>query len=178
MVGNPTLEWDVIGPKGGGRSGPLSPTDHWHYLRGTLDEMFGAFGTQVTATGQWNVTLMEASFDAIINETTAFTNGIDGGKQMVLIRGYPGPLGVPFVQLPSSVPGDDPQAPNKTITLPTWPAGNLSTSALATARPEETSVAQMWLHATADDAVGNEATATTVTESKSRQCGILQGYFE
>jgi hypothetical protein len=90
VVGNPMLEWDVIGPNGGGRGGPFPQTcepastrclpsmllvllllpphrccnpvvrvapcmiwvrgavaDHWNYLRGSLDEMFGAFGTQV-----------------------------------------------------------------------------------------------------------------------------------
>lgn len=47
VVGNPTLEWDVIGPNGGNRKGPFPETYHWNFLRGSLDEMFGAFGTQV-----------------------------------------------------------------------------------------------------------------------------------
>jgi hypothetical protein len=47
VVGNPTLEWDVIGPGGPDRGGPFPETYHWNYLRGSLDEMFGAFGTQV-----------------------------------------------------------------------------------------------------------------------------------
>ena len=57
VIGNPTLEWDVIGPSGGARGGPFPPTYHWNYLRGSLDEMFGAFGTQ-TSTGEWNRRLM------------------------------------------------------------------------------------------------------------------------
>ena len=47
LVLPPACRWDVIGPNGGGRGGPFPETYHWDYLRGTLDEMFGAFGTQV-----------------------------------------------------------------------------------------------------------------------------------
>ena len=95
--------------------------DHWNHLRGSLDEMFGAFGTQVAKTGEWNATLMEQSFDAIINETTLFDGGVTGGtEQLVLVRGYPGPLGVPFAKIPTDQPGANPRGPNLTITVPTW----------------------------------------------------------
>jgi hypothetical protein len=119
VVGNPTLEWGVIGPGGGARSGPFPQTYHWNYLRGSLDEMFGAFGTQ-TSTGEWNTSLMEATFDAIVNESTVF----DGG-QLVLVRGYPGPLNVPFVKISTDLPGANPKGANETITIPTWPKAGL-----------------------------------------------------
>jgi hypothetical protein len=106
LVLPPACRWDVIGPNGGGRGGPFPETYHWDYLRGTLDEMFGAFGTQVAKTGEWNATLMAQSFDAIINETTLFDGGVTGGgEQLVLVRGYPGPLGVPFAKIPTDQPG-------------------------------------------------------------------------
>ena len=101
----------------------MAVADHWNFLRGTLDEMFGAFGTQVAATGEWNVTLMEQSFDAIVNESTIFDGSPAGaGEQLVLVRGYPGPLGVPFVQIPTDQPGPNPkvcQHPRRVLKMST-----------------------------------------------------------
>jgi hypothetical protein len=39
VIGNPTLDWGVIGPHGSDRGGPFPLTYHWSFLRGTLDEM-------------------------------------------------------------------------------------------------------------------------------------------
>ena len=76
---------------------------------------------QVATTGAWNVTLMEASFDAIVNESTIFDTA---DPQMVLVRGYPGPVSTPFLQLPTDVsPG--PGRRNVTITVPTLSQGAL-----------------------------------------------------
>ena len=62
--------------------------------------------TQVARTGEWNAMLMARSFDAIIHETTLFDGGVTGGsEQLVLVRGYPGPLGVPFAKIPTDQPG-------------------------------------------------------------------------
>lgn len=58
--------------------------------------------------------------DAIINETTIFDKS---DPHMVLVRGYPGPVGVPFYHLETPLPGANPKGPNKTLTVPTWPTG-------------------------------------------------------
>ena len=172
VTGNPTLEWDVIGPHGGGRGGPFPETYHWDYLRGTLDEMFGAFGTQ-DGSGEWNATLMEQSFDAIINQTTTF----HGGDNMVLIRGYPGPVNVPFFSIPSTTPGANPRGPNRSILVPTWPKGRPAAVALgAAAAPPPgvilpVSLARVWAQAEAAQHGENTTNATTCT------CGVLESYF-
>ena len=166
VTGNPTLEWDVIGPHGAGRGGPFPGTYHWGYLRGTLDEMFGAFGTQ-DGHGEWNATLMEQSFDAIINETTVF----NGGDNMVLIRGYPGPVTVPFANIPSTTPGPNPRGPNRTILVPAWPnglKGNAAETVAAAHAPAmdlPASLARVWAQRTEVDGTGTDT------------CGVLQGYF-
>ena len=66
VIANPTLVYGVIGDKAlAKREGFLFPTTyHWQFVDGTLDEMFGAFGTQMK-NGSWNATRMAASFEVI-----------------------------------------------------------------------------------------------------------------
>lgn len=165
VIGNPTLEWNVIGAASASR-GPFPETYHWNFLRGTLDEMFGAFGTQ-DATGEWNAALMEKSFDAIINETTVFK----GGDNAVLIRGYPGPVNVPFYPITSTTRGANPLGPNKSILVPTWPKGRSEagpSAAVARRLPARQSQAPTWLQQIEE--VGDHA-------GGAPQCSVLEGYF-
>ena len=117
--------------------------------------------------GDWNVSLMEASFDAIINETTLFDGGITGAKdQLVLVRGYPGPLGTPFAKITTTMPGPNPRGPNATITVPTW-AGPSSAAELAGG-----SVAGAW-------AQGVAAETEAPEPPEVGQCGsVLHDYCE
>jgi hypothetical protein len=105
---------------------------------------------------------MQQSFDAIINETLTF----NGGDNMVLIRGYPGPVTVPFTNIPSTTPGANPHGPNKTILLPTWPKGKSDTMAeVAAPAPVmqlPKSLARVWAQH---------------GEAELQACGVLQGYF-
>ena len=114
--------------------------------------------------GDWNVSLMEASFDAIINETTLFDGGNTGAKdQLVLVRGYPGPSGTPFAKITTTMPGPNPRGPNATITVPTW-AGP-SAAELAGA-----SVSAAWAQGVAAEAEAPEA-------PEDGQCGsVLHDY--
>ena len=94
MIANPTLVYGVIGDKAAAKKeGFLFPsTYHWQFVDGTLDEMFGAFGTQ-QKNGSWNATRMEASFEAIINQSAG------GRGKTVLIHTNPGPCNVPFMKV-------------------------------------------------------------------------------
>jgi len=118
--------------------------------------------------GDWNATLMEASFDAIINETTLFHGGITGAKdQLVLVRGYPGPLGTPFAKITTTMPGPNPRGPNATITVPTWAGPSSSAAALAGG-----SVAGAW-------AQGVAAEVEAPEPAEVGQCGsVLHDYCE
>jgi hypothetical protein len=122
---------------------------------------------------------------------------------MVLMRGYPGPVNVPFAQIPSTVPGANPNNPNKSITVPTWPMVQgrghtdvqISTAASLEAleeveQPPTMSLAQTWLQMRQNEAEGNSkhrAPALTTSGSRGQRrskssaqgaCSILEGYFE
>jgi len=123
VIGNPTLEWGVVGYPDREAEQPFSdPHYHWQYLTGTLDEMFGGFGTQNSDDGSWNATMMNMSITAIVESTTKL-------NATVLVRGYPGPCSIPFLSLNASCVGEDkcptmgPNAGMKHITVPQWAAG-------------------------------------------------------
>lgn len=120
VLGNPTLEWGVVGYPDRESKLPFSdPHYHWQFLTGTLDEMFGGFGSQ-QSNGQWNASTMNISISAIVQSSTEL-------GATVLVRGYPGPCSTPFISVNASCIGSDmcpktgPKAGIKTITVPTWP---------------------------------------------------------
>ena len=110
LVGNPLLDWGVVGFPSR-QAGSLYPLEyHWNFVTGALDEMFGGFSTLEgeqgfgNRTGRWNATTMNTSIAAILNMSAA--------HQAVLVRGYPGPCGVPFVDINTSL---------GVVVIPSWP---------------------------------------------------------
>eukprot|EP00038_Savillea_parva_P031271 m.84423 g.84423 ORF g.84423 m.84423 type:complete len:303 (-) comp9595_c0_seq1:883-1791(-) len=119
VIANPTLDWGVVGYPSR-ESQQLFPMEyHWKNSTGTLDEMFGGFGT-LEPNGQWNASTMNISITAILKSIREY-------NATVLVRGYPGPCGVPFMAVNASCVGSDtcpktgPSAGVKKITVPTWP---------------------------------------------------------
>lgn len=116
VIGNPTLEWWVIGNPSREAASPFPQTYHWQYLTGTLDEMYGGFSSQ-QPDGNWNATLMNMSINAIVESTTTL-------NATVLVRGYPGPCSVPFVDVNISCVGTGVPCPPSGYTptpVSSWP---------------------------------------------------------
>eukprot|EP00117_Sycon_ciliatum_P000413 scpid66101/ scgid6483/ len=72
------------------------------HFNGGFDEMFGSFSTQ-NPDGSWNVSLMERSFETIINVSNA--------GHSVVIHAFPGPATVPFVHRGET---------GNSFTVPSW----------------------------------------------------------
>eukprot|EP00039_Didymoeca_costata_P002056 m.57266 g.57266 ORF g.57266 m.57266 type:complete len:432 (-) comp11093_c0_seq1:211-1506(-) len=104
VIGNPTLEWGVIGYPSREATQFLPQTAHWQHLTGTYDEMFGAFATQ-QPNGQWNSSQMNITINAILNSSFHLNLSTS-------IRGYPGPCNIPLVPVESS---------SGAIVVPQWP---------------------------------------------------------
>lgn len=121
VLANPLLDWGVVGNPAEQDVRDFPITYHWDYVNGALDEMFGGFGSLQSpqssggAAGHWNASTMNISINAILNMSGDASAG--GREQVVLVRGYPGPCGVPFVTIP--VP-TAPQVPD--VVIPSWPA--------------------------------------------------------
>ena len=113
VLSNPLLNWGVIGFPGREAKLDFPVTYHWQFVEGALDEMFGGFSSLQgeqgfgNRTGLWNATTMNISMTAMLNLTAQ--------NKTVLVRGYPGPCGVPFTYLNTS-------DPSRKMVIPSYPA--------------------------------------------------------
>ena len=100
----------------------------------------------------------------------------------MLVRGYPGPLGVPFVHIPTDQPGPNPKGPSQTITVPTWAGPPPTQDKGQVARSDSTqesnsmspgqSLASVWSNTEVD----RQAVADSRADATS-SCSILPDYF-
>ena len=112
VLSNPLLNWGVIGFPDREAKLDFPLTYHWQFVEGALDEMFGGFSSLQgeqgfgNRTGLWNATTMNISMTAMLNLTAQ--------NKTVLVRGYPGPCGVPFTYLNTS-------NPRQKLVIPSYP---------------------------------------------------------
>ena len=137
VLANPLLDWGVIGFPSREAALEFPVTFHWQFVEGALDEMFGGFSSLQgeqgfgNLTGLWNATTMNTSMTAMLNMTLS-------QNKTVLVRGYPGPCGVPFATLTS------PQA-QASIPIPTYPTAYPVPSPTTVAEAREVAQSEAFL---------------------------------